>query len=62
MKIHATGLDGLLLIEPTRFGDDRGYFYESFNEKRFAEQIGNFHFVQDNQSASVRGVLRGLHY
>jgi dTDP-4-dehydrorhamnose 3,5-epimerase len=62
MKVHPTGIDGLLLIEPTRFGDDRGYFFESFNEKRFTEQAGAFTFVQDNQSGSVRGVLRGLHY
>jgi len=62
MKVHPTGIDGLLLLEPTRFGDDRGYFFESFNEKRFTEQIGAHHFVQDNQSGSVRGVLRGLHY
>lgn len=62
MKIHPTGLEGLLLIEPTRFGDDRGYFFESFNEKRFSEQVGPVHFVQDNQSGSIKGTLRGLHY
>jgi dTDP-4-dehydrorhamnose 3,5-epimerase len=62
MKIHTTPLQGLLVIEPTRFGDERGYFYESYNESRFAEQAGPVHFVQDNQSSSVKGVLRGLHY
>lgn len=62
MKIHSTGIEGLLLLEPTRFADERGYFYESFNEKRFSEQIGPYTFVQDNQSASIRGTLRGLHY
>ncbi len=62
MKVHPTGIDGLLLLEPTKFGDDRGYFFESFNEKRFAENVGDYTFVQDNQSGSVRGVLRGLHY
>lgn len=62
MKIHTTPLAGLLLIEPTRFSDERGYFYESFNAQRFTEQVGAFSFVQDNQSASVKGTLRGLHY
>lgn len=62
MKCLPTGIDGLIVIEPTRFGDDRGYFYESFNEQRFNEQVSPTHFVQDNQSGSIRGTLRGLHY
>lgn len=63
MKIHATTLDGVLLIEPTVFGDERGYFFESFNARRFAELTGvRDAFVQDNHSRSARGVLRGMHY
>lgn len=63
MKIHATPLEGLLLIEPTVFGDARGYFFESFNARRFAELTGvTAEFVQDNHSRSAKGVLRGMHY
>ena len=63
MKIKETTLPGVLLIEPTVFGDDRGYFYESFNEKKFAELTGlHVNFVQDNHSKSVKNVLRGMHY
>ena len=63
MKAIATGLEGVLVIEPTVFGDARGYFYESWNRRRFCELVGrDVDFVQDNHSASVRGVLRGLHY
>ncbi|CAN7563646.1 dTDP-4-dehydrorhamnose 3,5-epimerase [Pseudoduganella sp. LjRoot289] len=63
MKVVQTPLAGLLLIEPTVFGDQRGYFYESFNARRFAELTGvSAQFVQDNHSRSAKGVLRGLHY
>lgn len=63
MKIKETKLPGVLLIEPTVFGDDRGYFYESFNEKKFAELTGlHLNFVQDNHSKSAKNVLRGMHY
>lgn len=63
MKIIATTIPDLLIVEPTVYGDDRGFFYESFNQKRFAELTGvTTDFVQDNHSKSVRGVLRGLHY
>lgn len=63
MNIVNTKIPEVLLIEPTVFGDDRGFFFESFNEKRFAEAIGKtVQFVQDNHSKSARGVLRGLHY
>ena len=63
MKVSQTPLAGLLLIEPTVFGDQRGYFYESFNARRFAELTGiSATFVQDNHSRSAKGVLRGLHY
>jgi dTDP-4-dehydrorhamnose 3,5-epimerase len=63
MNIITTPIDGLLVIEPTVFGDERGFFYESFNAQRFAELTGvQLPFVQDNHSRSARGVLRGLHY
>lgn len=62
MKVIETKLKGCFILEPNKFGDSRGYFFESFNEKSFNELTGtNTHFVQDNQSFSTRGVLRGLH-
>lgn len=62
MKIKETLLKDCYIIEPTIFNDDRGYFYEKFNEKKFEELTGlNGHFVQDNISKSSYGVLRGLH-
>ena len=57
-----TGIDGLYIIEPTVYGDHRGYFLEAYNEADFHAAGLDFHFVQDNQSASRRGVLRGLHF
>lgn len=63
MKLVTTAIPDLFILEPTVFGDDRGFFYESFNQKRFAELTGvTAEFVQDNHSKSARGVLRGLHY
>ena len=63
MNVISTPLQGLLVLEPRVFGDDRGFFYESFNARRFAELTGvTEQFVQDNHSRSARGVLRGLHY
>ena len=63
MQIQKTEIPDLLIIEPKVFGDDRGFFYESFNERRFAELTGvNPRFVQNNHSRSSRNVLRGLHY
>jgi dTDP-4-dehydrorhamnose 3,5-epimerase len=62
MRIVETPLPDVLLIEPKVFGDARGYFLESFNERAMAEVGIREHFVQDNQSFSVRNVLRGLHY
>ena len=62
MKITETGLPGLLIIEPDVFEDSRGYFFESFNEKKLIKEGVNYRFVQDNQSKSVYGVIRGLHY
>lgn len=63
MKITPTAIADVLLIEPRVFGDERGFFFESFNERMFRETTGvTLPFVQDNHSKSVRGVLRGLHY
>ena len=63
MKVIETRIHGLLVIEPRVFGDERGFFFESFNEKAFAEATGVVpNFVQDNHSKSAKGVLRGLHY
>lgn len=62
MKIVATPLPGVLLIEPRVFRDDRGFFLESFNADRFAQHGLPTAFRQDNHSHSVKGVLRGLHY
>jgi dTDP-4-dehydrorhamnose 3,5-epimerase len=63
MNVITTPLQGLLVLEPKVFGDDRGFFFESFNAKRFAELTGvTAEFVQDNHSRSAKGVLRGLHY
>ena len=62
MKKIETGLAGVLLLEPRVFGDDRGFFLESYNERVFAELGIDEKFVQDNHSYSGRNVLRGLHY
>jgi dTDP-4-dehydrorhamnose 3,5-epimerase len=62
MNITKTLLPGLLIIEPTIFRDQRGYFYESYNESTLRKHGIGFNFVQDNQSRSVYGVIRGLHY
>jgi len=63
MRIEKTILEGCYLIHDTFFGDDRGYFFESFNRNTFLEKTGlAIDFVQDNQSASQKGVLRGLHF
>lgn len=62
MNFIQTSISGVVIIEPKVFGDERGYFFESFNQNRFEESIGKINFVQDNESKSVRGVLRGLHF
>jgi len=62
MKINTTGFDGLLIIEPTVFEDSRGYFMESFNSELFRKAGIAFSPVQDNESKSSKGVIRGLHY
>ena len=62
MKFVNTPIEGLVIIEPTVFEDDRGYFSESYNKKKFEKAICEISFVQDNESKSSRGVLRGLHF
>ncbi len=63
MKVTPTAIPEVLVLEPQVFGDDRGFFFESFNANRFAQLTGvAAHFVQDNHSKSAKGVLRGLHY
>ncbi len=62
MKIETTPLAGLLLITPDRFGDERGFFQETWNLRRYTEAGLDRHFVQDNLSFSRRGILRGLHF
>ncbi len=62
MNIIKTPIDGLLIIEPRVFGDERGYFFESYSERDFTEAVGSVKFVQDNESKSRYGVLRGLHF
>jgi len=62
MKITKTEIEDLIVIEPKIFGDERGYFLESFNKKWFNENVIETKFIQDNESKSARGVVRGLHY
>lgn len=62
IKVTKCDIEGLCVIEPTVFKDERGYFMETYNENDFKEAGLNMKFVQDNQSMSVRGVLRGLHF
>ena len=62
MQVIDTILEGVKIIVPKVFLDDRGYFFESFNDKEFREKVCNTTFVQDNQSKSCKGTLRGLHW
>jgi len=63
MKVTPLAIPDVLLIEPEVFGDDRGFFFESFNQNKFEEAVKRkINFVQDNHSKSIKGVLRGLHY
>ncbi|MBO5405412.1 MAG: dTDP-4-dehydrorhamnose 3,5-epimerase [Paludibacteraceae bacterium] len=62
MEVVKTAIEGVCIIEPKVFGDARGYFFESFSEREFQEKVGDIHFVQDNESMSKRGVMRGLHF
>jgi dTDP-4-dehydrorhamnose 3,5-epimerase len=63
MKVISTNISEVLIVEPKVFGDDRGLFFESFNQQDFNDAVGqDVQFVQDNHSRSAKGVLRGLHY
>lgn len=62
MRYTKTAIEGVVIIEPTVFGDDRGYFFESFKDEEFRAEVCDTTFVQDNQSKSTCGVLRGLHF
>ncbi len=62
MEVIKTDIEGVVIIEPRIFNDDRGYFYESFSDREFTEKVCKTTFVQDNQSKSSYGVLRGLHF
>jgi len=62
MEFEKTTIEGLLILKPRIFNDERGYFYESYNKTSFAENGFDIEFVQDNQSLSQKGVLRGLHF
>ena len=62
MNVIKTAIDGVVIIEPRLFKDDRGYFFESFSERDFNAQVRTVRFVQDNESKSSYGVLRGLHF
>ena len=62
MKVINTAIEGVLIIEPKVFEDARGYFFESFSQREFAEKVAPVCFVQDNESKSSYGVMRGLHF
>lgn len=62
MNVIKTNIEGVVIIEPKMFNDNRGYFFESFSQREFNEKISNITFVQDNESKSSYGVLRGLHF
>lgn len=62
MEIISTAIDGVVIIEPKIFNDARGYFFESFSQREFEEKVRKVNFVQDNESMSSYGVMRGLHF
>lgn len=62
MEVIKTHIEGLLILEPRIFNDARGYFFESFSQREFEEKVGKIAFVQDNESMSSYGVMRGLHF
>ena len=62
MEVIKTDIEGVVIIEPRIFKDERGYFYESFSQREFEEKVCRTTFVQDNQSKSAYGVVRGLHF
>lgn len=62
MEVIKTAIDGVVIIEPRIFKDPRGYFFESFSQREFEEKVASIRFVQDNESMSSYGVMRGLHF
>lgn len=62
MNIIKTDIEGVVIIEPKVFGDSRGYFFESYSQRDFNSLVGEVNFVQDNESKSCYGVIRGLHF
>ncbi|HCE47115.1 MAG TPA: dTDP-4-dehydrorhamnose 3,5-epimerase [Prevotellaceae bacterium] len=62
MEVIKTAIDGVVIIEPKVFKDSRGYFFESFSQREFEEKVRKINFVQDNESMSIYGVMRGLHF
>lgn len=62
MEVKTFEIEGLVLFQPRVFEDDRGYFFESFNHRSFEPYLGQVNFVQDNESKSIAGVVRGLHF
>jgi dTDP-4-dehydrorhamnose 3,5-epimerase len=62
MTVIKTEIPGLVIVEPRVFGDNRGYFFESFSLRRFKEEVADVDFIQDNESKSCHGVVRGLHF
>ena len=62
MNIIKTAIEGVVIIDPKIFKDSRGYFFESFSKREFDEKVRAINFVQDNESCSCRGVIRGLHF
>ena len=62
MEVIKTSIEGVVIIEPRIFKDARGYFFESFSQQEFEEKVGKVQFVQDNESMSSYGVMRGLHF
>lgn len=62
MEVIKTAIEGVVIIEPRLFKDTRGYFFESFSQREFDEKVGHIEFVQDNESMSSYGVMRGLHF
>ncbi|MBR7004810.1 MAG: dTDP-4-dehydrorhamnose 3,5-epimerase [Bacteroidales bacterium] len=62
MRVIETGIEGVVILEPRVFEDSRGYFFESFNQEEFEIVVGQVNFVQDNESKSSYGVVRGLHF
>ncbi len=62
MEVIKTNIEGVVIIEPRVFSDSRGYFFESFSKKLYDDALGQIDFVQDNESCSSKGVMRGLHF